>query len=160
MTPPGPQDETTQDETTQDETAQDETAQDETRADANPGDESPSDATAPDATAPGVTPSAPSRPVPGPRVAHVTVTRPSAGDAADEPVPGDGPRVRGVDVRTPAPPAPRAFVRPVPLPRNQRPAAEPAATVPPVTVTPVRLPLPVPAPATESPNRRTEEPQP
>ncbi|KKZ69509.1 hypothetical protein VO63_33905 [Streptomyces showdoensis] len=99
--------------------------------------------------------------------------------------------MRPVPARTAPEPVRRPFVRAVPLPRKRRPDDAPAggaapgtpAAPAPVAVTPVRLPLPEPAPAAEpertpqapaapavapvppghpapSHPRRTEEPQP
>ncbi|MFE7411265.1 hypothetical protein [Streptomyces laurentii] len=106
-------------------------------------------------------------PTPALRVTHVVVQRPD-GTGAPRPAAAGS--------------SPRAYVRAVPLPRGRRLDSEPggtSGTEPPrpvrtVAVTPVRLPLPEPvAPhepvalpgsepqsEPESPNRRTEEPQP
>ncbi|MFF5976007.1 hypothetical protein ACFY7C_31305 [Streptomyces sp. NPDC012769] len=89
-------------------------------------------------------------PAPRLRVTRVAVERPAV--VGTEPT-GDGPRVEAVVVGTASGPVARPFVRAVPLPRGERAGEEPVAAPPPVTVTPVRLPLP-------EPTQRPEEPQP
>ncbi|MCX2183952.1 hypothetical protein KV205_25970 [Streptomyces sp. SKN60] len=94
----------------------------------------------------------------GPRVARVVVARPSAMDgppatAAPEPTPQNGPLVRPIDLGAPPPPLTRIHVRPVPLPGTRRPTPAPSAPLPPVRVTPVRLPLPEARPKPADPTR-------